>query len=415
MRDGVKLFTSVYAPDDSSQKFPILINRTPYSVAPYGPAADRQTLGPSPAFAEEGYIFVFQDVRGRFMSEGDFKWMTPYKEKKSGPKDVDESTDTYDTIDWLLKNIPNNNGRVGIYGISYPGFYAASALIDPHPALKAVSPQAPMADNYLGDDIHHNGAFWLPHILTFINFFGRPRSGPTETYPPGVQFGPQNGYDFFLQMGPLRNVNSKYFHGEVPIWDEWLAHGDYDSYWQAQDVPQHLKKTTPAVMTVGGWFDAEDLQGTLRIYRALEKYNPQNFNVLVMGPWSHGGWAGTNGRSLGDVDFGSNTAAFYRASMELPFFNYYLKGKGNLSLPEASVFETGTNQWKTYDHWPPANTRQENLYLEPDGRLAFSPPANSSSKTYDEYVSDPSESRAVYRTGPDRHGPGVHGRRSAFC
>ena len=400
MRDGVRLFTAVYTPDDTSQKYPILLNRTPYSVAPYGPTSYRDPLGPSAAFADEGYIFVYQDVRGRFMSEGDFKWMTPYKEKKTGSKEVDESTDTYDTIDWLLKNVANNNGRVGIYGISYPGFYAASALMDPHPALKAVSPQAPMADNYLGDDIHHNGAFWLPHIFTFINFFGRLRSGPTEIYPPGIQFRPQDGYQFFLQMGPLRNVDLKYFHGEVPLWDEWIAHGDYDSYWQAQDVPQHLKKTTPAVMTVGGWFDAEDLQGTLRIYRALEKYNPKNFNVLVMGPWSHGGWAGGSGNSLGAVQFGSNTSAFYRVTMELPFFNFYLKGKGNLALPEATVFETGVNEWKTYDHWPPQNVWLETLYLQPEGRLTLSPPGNSSTNIYDEYVSDPANPVPYLPVGP---------------
>src|SRR6266478_3937178 len=348
MRDGIKLYTAVYSPQDTSQKYPILMIRSPYGSGPYGSASLRP-LGPNSAFAKEGYIFVYQDVRGRFMSEGDFKWMTPYIQNKKGPADVDESTDTYDTIEWLLKNIPNNNGRVGIYGISYPGFYTAAALVDPHPALKAASPQAPLADNYLGDDVHHNGAYWLPHTFNFISFFDQPRSGPTTRYPAGIFFYERDGYKFFLEMGPLANANNKYFHDQFKDWNDWMDHGDYDGYWQAQNVPQHLKKIATAVMTVGGWFDAEDLQGALRIYKALEKQNPDSFNVLVMGPWSHGGWAGGSGSRLGKVSFGSNTAAFYRESMELPFFNYYLKDKGQLHQPEAYVFETGSNQWKTYD------------------------------------------------------------------
>src|SRR5438128_2134 len=330
MRDGIKLYTGVYSPTDTSQKYPILMVRSPYGSGPYGSASLRP-LGPNSAFAKEGYIFVYQDVRGRFMSEGDFKWMTPYIVNKKGPADVDESTDTYDTIEWLLKNVPNNNGNVGMYGISYPGFYTAAELVDPHPALKAASPQAPMANNYLGDDIHHNGAFWLPHIFNFINWFGQPRSGPVEDYPAGlIDPGTNDGYTFFLRMGALANVDIKYFHNVIKLWDEWMEHGDYDSYWQAQDVPQHLKKTSVAVMTVGGWFDAEDLQGALRIYKGLEKQNPNTFNVLVMGPWSHGGWAGGNGGTLGDVGFGANTSVFYRNNIELPFFNYHLKGKGQL-------------------------------------------------------------------------------------
>jgi hypothetical protein len=388
MRDGVKLFTAVYAPKDASEKYPILMMRTPYSSGPYGLANYRQ-LGPSQAFAKEGYIFVYQDVRGRYMSEGAFKWMTPYIKNKQGPTDVDESTDTYDTIEWLLKNIPNNNGRVGIYGISYNGFYTAAALVDPHPALKAASPQAPMADNYLGDDVHHNGAYWLPHTFNFISFFDQPRSGPTTGYPQGITIDERDGYKFFLELGPLANANNKYFHNEFKDWNDWMEHGDYDSYWQAQNVPQHLKKIATPVMTVGGWFDAEDLQGTLRIYKALEKQNPDSVNVLVMGPWSHGGWAGGAGNRLGKVVFDSNTAAFYRDDIELPFFNYYLKDKGQLHQPEAYVFETGSNQWKTYDQWPPRNERAESLYLEPNGKLAFTAPVNTNSNAFDEYVSDP--------------------------
>lgn len=391
MRDGVRLFTSVYVPVDTSRTYPILMTRTPYGVEPYGPTASAPR-GPSPALIKEGFIFVFQDVRGRFMSEGDFKWMTPYLSRKERPADVDESTDTYDTIEWLLTNVPHNNGRVGMYGISYPGFYTAAALADPHPALKAASPQAPMANNYLGDDIHHNGAFWLPHIFNFINWFGQPRSGPTTTYPPGfIDPGTNDGYKFFLQTGPLANVNARYFHDRNKIWNEWVEHGDYDGYWQAQDVPQHLKKTSVAVMTVGGWFDAEDLQGTLRIYQALERANPAAFNVLVMGPWFHGGWASGRGSSLGEVVFGSNTAELYRDQIELPFFNYHLKGKGQLRLPEASVFETGSNQWKSYEHWPPDQERLESLYLAPDRKLSFTAPVNKNTGTYDEYISDPAK------------------------
>lgn len=391
MRDGTKLFTAVYVPKDRSHTYPILMNRTPYGVEPYGRDNYPRGLGPSAAFAQEGYIFVYQDVRGRYMSEGDFKWMTPYIVNKRSSADVDETTDTNDTIAWLLKNIPHNNGRVGMWGISYPGFYTASALADPSPALKAASPQAPMADNYLGDDIHHNGAFWLPHIFNFISWFGRPRNGPTMAYPAGFRANTDDGYDFFLDMGPLRNANNRYFHNELKLWNEWMEHGDYDSYWQAQNVPQNLKKSSVAVMTVGGWFDAEDLQGTLRVYNALEKKNPNSFNVLVMGPWFHGGWAVGTGNSLGDIEFGSDTSSYYRQAIELPFFNYYLKDKGQLHQPEADVFETGSNLWKTYDHWPPRNVRREAFYLQSGGRLSSETPQNTNSATYDEYVSDPNK------------------------
>ncbi len=389
MRDGVKLFTSVYVPKDSSQKYPMIMQRTPYSVAPYGPDTYRGQLGPSPLFPKEGFIFVYQDVRGRNMSEGDFRWMKPFKPKKNGPQDTDEATDTYDTIEWLLKNIPNNNGRVGMWGISYPGHYSAQALIDPHPALKAVSPQAPMADNWLGDDMHHNGAFFLPHAFNFIIGFGRPRTGPSV---PGDRLrfdhGTQDGYKFFLEMGALSNAQ-KYMKNEIKIWNEWMEHGDYDAYWQAQNVPQHLKKVTPAVMTVGGFFDAEDVQGPLWIYREIEKNNPKAWNVLVEGPWCHGCWARRNGESLGDVNFGSNTSAFYQESIEFPFFLYFLKDKGEMKLPEAYTFESGTNKWKTYEAWPPKNAEQKSLYLQANGKLAFAPPMEHVRAAYDEYISDP--------------------------
>jgi putative CocE/NonD family hydrolase len=391
MRDGVKLFTSVYVPKDTSKKYPIMLNRTPYSVFPYGAGTYKTSLGPSSLFMKEGFIFVYQDVRGRMMSEGNFKWMTPYKPKKSGPTDVDETTDTYDTIEWLIKNTPNNNGRVGMWGISFPGFYTAQGIIDAHPALKAASPQAPMADNYLGDDMHHNGAFFLPHAFNFIASFGRPRTGPTKTFSPGFKHGTPDGYKFFLEMGPLANANKKYLKNEIAIWNEWMEHGNYDGYWQAQNVPQHLRRVTPAVMTVGGWFDAEDLYGPLKIYEAVEKWNPGTYNTLVMGPWCHGCWSNDAYESLGNIEFGSKVSLFYQENIELPFFNHFLKDKGELKLPEAYAFETGSNEWKTYDSWPPKNVAAHNLYFGSQGRLSFDAPKPGRGGSFDEYISDPNK------------------------
>ncbi len=391
MRDGIRLFTSVYAPKDASEKYPILLCRTPYGVQPYGDEYYPASLGPSPLFAKEGFIFVYQDVRGRMMSEGDFKWMTPYKPKKSGPADVDETTDTYDTIEQLLKLIPNNNGRAGMWGISFPGFYTAQGIIAAHPALKAASPQAPMADNWLGDDMHHNGAFFLPHAFNFISGFGKPRTGPTRMPGFGFSHGTPDGYKFFLEMGPLANANKKYLKGEIKLWNEWMEHGDYDSYWKAQNVPQHLTHVTPAVMTVGGWFDAEDLYGALHIYQAIEKNNPKAANTLVMGPWCHGCWERTDGESLGNAQFGAKTSVFYRENIELPFFNYYLKDKGQPRLPEAYAFNTGVNQWREYDHWPPTGVSEQSLYLQANGKLSFEAPTDVSDKAFDEYISDPAK------------------------
>ncbi len=390
MRDGMKLFTSVYVPKDASQKYPIMMMRTPYSVAPYGPDDYRDSLGPSPMFMDEGFIFVYQDVRGRNMSEGEFAWMRPHKPKKSSPTESDETTDTWDTIEWLIKNIPNNNGRVGMWGISYPGHYAAQALIDPHPALKAVSPQAPMDDNWLGDDMHHNGAFFLPHAFNFLSGFGRPRKGPGRQKRAQFDHGTTDGYKFFLEMGSLANANPKYFKGEIKLWNEWMEHGDYDEYWQGQRVSQHLNKVTPAVMTVGGWFDAEDVQGPLSIYRAIEKNNPKAWNVLVEGPWCHGCWSRRDGASLGGVNFGSTTSPYYQEKIEFPFFMHFLKDKGEMNLPEAYVFETGSNVWKTYESWPPKGVESKSLYLNANGKLSFDPPKGPVS-AYDEYVSDPNK------------------------
>jgi uncharacterized protein len=388
MRDGVKLFTSIYSPRDTSQKHPIMLNRTPYSVAPYGTDAYKESLGPSPLFQNERYIFVYQDVRGRLMSEGEYENVRPHKTKKSGPKDIDESTDTYDTIEWLLKNVPNNNGRVGMWGISYPGFYVSMGVIDAHPALKAASPQAPIADWFIGDDFHHNGALFLPHTFNFFAVFGLPRPKPTTEFPPRFNHGTPDGYQFFLDLGPLPEVDKKYFKGQVAFWNEASSHSNYDEFWKARNVLPHLKNIKPAVMTVGGWFDAEDLYGALNTYEAIEKSNPGIYNTLVMGPWFHGGWSRSDGDFLGSVRFDAKTSVYYRENVELPFFNCILKDKCDRKLPEALVFETGSNKWREYDQWPPKNVQKQALYLAGNGRLTFS--SDRAAEGFDEYISDPS-------------------------
>lgn len=391
MRDGVKLFTSVYIPKDTSQKYPIMYDRTPYSVSPYGVELYKISLGPSQHFAKEGYIFVYQDVRGRVMSEGQFEDVRPHNPNKKRATEIDENSDAYDTIEWLLKNIPNHNGRVGIWGISYPGFYTSMAIIDSHPAIKAASPQAPIADWFIGDDFHHNGTLFLPHAFNFFSGFGLPRPKPTTQGPPPFKHGTPDGYKFFLEMGPLANANKKYFNNERAFWNEMMKHPNYDEFWKARNILPHLKNIKSAVMTVGGWYDAEDLYGALKTYEFIEKQNPGIVNMLVMGPWIHGGWAGTDGDQLGSARFGSKTGVFYRENIELAFFNYYLKDKGEMKLPEAYVFLTGANEWKTYEQWPPKNLKTESLYLHPGGRLAFEPPKEASASGFDEYVSDPAK------------------------
>ncbi len=353
MRDGVRLFTAVYVPKDTTESHPILMTRTPYSVQPYGVARSKADLGPSPAFGKEGYIFVYQDVRGRWMSEGQFVDMTPHRAEKRGPSDIDESSDTFDTIDWLIKNVPNHNGRVGQWGISYPGFYTSCGMIDAHPALKASSPQAPISDWFAGDDWHHNGALLLSHAFNFLASQGRPRPEPTKTFKEKFDYGTPDGYKFFLDLGPLAQADKKHLKGEVAFWNELMRHGTYDEFWKARNLRPHLKNIRPAVMTVGGWFDAENLFGALETYKVVEASNRGAANSLVMGPWSHGGWGRGDGERLGQVRFDAKTAEFYRENIELPFFEFHLKAKGTAKLPEAYVFETGTNQWRQYEVWPP--------------------------------------------------------------
>ncbi|MBZ4417388.1 CocE/NonD family hydrolase [Myxococcus sp. RHSTA-1-4] len=390
MRDGTRLFTAVYVPNDAgpNKRYPILLMRTPYSVAPYG--VDRYPAGISPSeeFEKEGFIVVGQDVRGRNMSEGEFVNVRPHKPKKAGPRDIDESTDTYDTIDWLVKNVPHNNGRVGQYGISYPGFYASAGAIDSHPALKAVSPQAPIGD-WFWDDMHRHGAFNLALAFNFFSVFGKPRPQPTDKEDwEWFDHGTPDGYEFFLDLGPLSNADAKHLKGEVAFWKEIAAHPNYDSYWQARNILPHLKNIKAAVMTVGGWYDTEDLYGPLRTYDSIEKQNPGISNTLIMGPWQHGGWQGTEGSSLGDAEFGFKTSETYQA-LVLAFFKHHLKGGEKPDLPEALVFETGANRWRRFESWPPKGLREARLYFQPKGGLSFNKAPTGTAESFAEYVSDP--------------------------
>jgi uncharacterized protein len=391
MRDGVRLFTAVYRPKDTSETYPILMTRTPYSVAPYGADEYKTRLGPSEEFEKSGYIFVYQDVRGRYMSEGKFVEMRPQIDHPKSSKDVDESTDTYDTIAWLLKNVPSNNGKVGIWGISYPGFYTAAGMINSHPALKAASPEAPMIDLFMGDDSYHGGAFMLAANFGFYIYF-RPQPVPTtheETFS-GFDYGTDDGYKFYLAMGPLSNADRRYFKGQNFLWGDQAAHDTYDDYWKVRNLAPHLKNIHCAVLTVGGWFDAEDLQGPLTTYATVKKDDPGIFNGLVEGPWVHGGWGRYDGDRLGNVTFGSNTGQFFRSHILFPFFEQYLKNRGTANLPEVYAFETGTNVWRKYPSWPPKSAAPKTLYFRADGGLSFDAPAvPGKTRDYDEYASDP--------------------------
>jgi len=391
MRDGVKLYTQVYTPKDKSQKYPILLFRTPYSVGYYKLNSFRLYLGPNFDYAREGFIFVYQDVRGKFKSEGNFVVMKLHKAVKRGPQDTDESSDTYDTIQWVLKNIPNHNGRVGQWGISYPGWQTVMGMIDAHPALKASSPQASPSDMWIGDDFHHNGAFRLMYTFGWLSWNAQTRTGATEKRGIRFDYGTPDGYKFFLELGPVSNVDKKYFHNRVPTWNEYMQHGDYDEYWKKQDVLQHLRNIKHPILNVAGWFDAEDFYGPMSIYYTIEKKNSNNKSTLVVGPWLHGGWARMAGNSLGNIRFDSKTGVYFRKEVEFPFFNYYLKDKGQLNLPEALVFETGSNQWRSYGQWPPKEAKEKNLYFNAGGKLSFTPPSEKSDQANDSYISDPTK------------------------
>ncbi len=357
----------------------------------------------STELSQEKYIFVYQDVRGRYKSEGQFEEMTPAlnrsttpaptakkgKTKSVTPTGTDESTDTYDTIDWLLKNVPNNNGRVGLMGISYPGFYASAALPGAHPALKAVSPQAPVTDEFIGDDARHKGAFFLLDNFGFINYFDGPRTGPVEDYDPLFKAPMKDAYSFFLKMGALKNANGPtYYNQKSKIWNEYIQHDTYDAYWQNRNIRPHLKNLTPATLVVGGWFDAEDLFGALATYKSIEQQSKSQ-NKLVMGPWTHGAWARANWSQFGPLAFGQNTARYYRDSIETRFFAYHLKNKGTFDLPEARVFDTGTNRWQSFTQWPPAAAQPGTFYLTANQQLSTTKPTGPDA--YDSYVSDPAK------------------------
>ena len=388
MRDGVKLFTIVYAPKDQNSSYPILLNRTPYNIAPYG---DEMGFvfrrGIHPQFLREGFIFVFQDLRGRFMSEGTFQHMTPFIEHKIDSTRVDESSDAYDTIEWLIKNVKNNNGRVGMWGISYPGFYATCAAIDAHPALKCVSPQAPISDWFF-DDAHHHGAFFLSSMFDFLAAMDVPRKQPYQEWIHPYDWGTPDGYQFFMNLGSLSNARKNYFGDSIAFWNMIEEHPNYDQFWLDRNILPHIKKIKPAVLVVGGWYDAEDLYGTFYTYQQIEKKSKGTINHLVIGPWIHGGWARNDGDFLGNVSFDQKTSLYYRDSIELPFFNYYLKEKGTFNLPEATMFMTGKNQWRKFDHWPPEKVSEKMLYLHEKGGLTFNP-VNTVNNEYSNFESDP--------------------------
>jgi hypothetical protein len=402
MRDGVKLFTVVYAPKDASASYPFLVDRTPYSVAPYGPDAYRPAVGPSVEFERAGYIFVYQDVRGRYESEGVYVKPTPHIDHPSGTQH-DESTDMYDTVEWLLKNIPHNNGRVGLYGVSQDGYVASASMIDSHPAIKAASPQAPVTDYHDNDDYYHNGAMMLEATKFYEAF--RPQQTPVlpsrATPLPSLY---ADAYDSFLhEWEPLSKARTMLANS---YFNDVVDHPDYDAFWQARDISRHLHNIHAAVLVVGGWFDAEDLNGPYKTFNAIAAQSPKTAEHLVIGPWVHGGWT-LPGASLAGVRFGSDTGEYFRQKIEFPFFEHYLKDAPAPELAAATVFETGSNVWRTYAAWPPAESKQRMLYLEAGGRLSFDPPSNADgSQPYDQYVSDPAhpvpELPYAHAPGPPR-------------
>jgi putative CocE/NonD family hydrolase len=394
MRDGIKLFTSIYVPKDNSDNHPILMERTPYSCAPYGENEWKDYWNSyQKAYLKEGYIMVIQDVRGRWMSEGDYVNVRPFNPDKRTIKDIDEASDTYDAIDWLIKNIPHNNGKVGVFGISYPGFYSTMAAASNHPALVAVSPQAPVTNWFIGDDFHHNGAFFILDAFSFYSplgsGFGLPHPHPTTVPPNTIDLPVHDNYKFYLETGPLPAF-SKLMGDSVSFWKDLYAHPDYDAWWKARDARNATIKLMPAMLWVGGHFDAEDNWGAWNSYKAAEKNNPgKEFNRLIMGPWYHVQWANNDGTHLGNINFGSNTSLWYQQNMEIPFFNYFLKGSGDITkIAEANIFLTGANEWRQFDQWPPASKEDKVLYFHEDGKLSWTRPKSLTG--FSEYLSDPS-------------------------
>ncbi|TLY52835.1 MAG: CocE/NonD family hydrolase [Gemmatimonadetes bacterium] len=400
-RDGVKLHTTIFVPRGAPGPLPIIFTRTPYGIAHAG-----NTLhGYYRAFARDGYIFAFQDIRGRYTSEGQFVMLRPPRppRQRGDPKAIDESTDAYDTIDWLLAHVPNNNGRVGMLGISYPGWLTLMAMLDPHPALKAASPQASPADMFLGDDFHHNGAFRLSYGFEYAT-----RMETSKEQEP-FTFDRYDTYQWYLDLGPLSNVNAKYLHGKIPTWNDFVAHANYDAFWQRQGAAPYLTRVTVPTLNVAGWWDQEDFYGPLKIYELLERYDTAHVNSLVVGPWNHGGWSGAEGEKLGEIDFGSPASRYFQDSILAPWFAHFLKDRGERRQPEAVTFEAGANQWRTWEAWPPRQgTAERRLYFQGGGRLSFEPPTGANA--FERYVSDPAHPVPYrHRPIPATYTPGGSG------
>jgi uncharacterized protein len=399
-RDGVKLHTEIYAPKDAKEALPIVLERTPYGLVDDDKGFSRK-LGRYAEMIPDDYIFVFQDIRGRYGSEGTFVMQRPVRDPKN-PKAIDEGTDTYDTIDWLVRNVPRNNGRVGLLGISYGGWLTVMGTLEPHPALKAVSEQASPADMFLGDDFHHNGAFRLSYGFEYSTMM---ETGKTNFKFAFDRF---DTYDWYLRLGPLSNANANYIHGALPTWNEFVKHPSYDAFWKAQTMPYLLKKPTVPNLNVAGWWDQEDFYGPMKIYELLEKEDPGHLNYLAVGPWNHGGWGSGRGSSLGEIPFGSDTALYFRQKIEAPWFAYWLKNKGKLPMKEAVLFQTGSDRWVEFDAWPPRDAKRRELYFREDGKLSFEAPTSENGEAFDNYVSDPAHPvpyrhRPIDMTYPDDH------------
>jgi putative CocE/NonD family hydrolase len=400
MRDGVKLHTEIYSPKDAAEPLPILMNRTPYGIANPSKGVSNMIYRYADMIPD-GYIFVFQDIRGRYGSEGKFVMLRPIHDATDA-KGTDESTDTYDTIDWLIKNVPRNNGRVGLDGISYDGFLVTMGMIKPHPALKAASEQACMGDTWLGDDFFHNGAFRLSYAFEYAPLL----ETSTENY--SFPFDRFDVYDFYLRLGPLANANAKYFHSKIPSWNEFVAHPSYDEFWKKHAVAYGLKEPTVPNLNVAGWWDQEDFYGPMATYERLEKSDAKHLNFIVAGPWNHGGWGHGPGKSLGEIPFDSDTAAYFRRNIEAPWFAFWLKDKGKLPLKEAMMFQTGSDAWTSFDAWPPREAKLRNLYFHEDAKLSFDAPATGENEAFDSYESDPAHPvpyrhRPVDMTYPEDH------------
>ena len=389
-RDGVRLHAKIFTPKDQREALPIIMSRTPYGVE--GAAGEFRSY--LKALADEGYVFVFEDIRGKYGSEGTFVMQRPVRAPgDTAPTSIDEGTDTYDTIAWLLKNVPMNNGRVGMLGISYDGWTTIMGALEPHPALRAISPQASPADMWLGDDFHHNGAFRLSYGFEYAAMMEGGKD--VEQFA----FDRYDTFDWYLALGPLSNVNAKYLHGKIPTWNDYVAHPDYDAFWKRQTLIPYIRGVKVPTLNVAGWWDQEDFYGPIRIYDALEPHDAKHVNYLVVGPWNHGGWAGGTGERLGAIPFGSQTSTYFREQVQAPFFAYYLKDKGKLDLPEALTFEAGTNAWKRWNAWPPKQeTRDRPLYFGPNETLSFDKPA-ATGDAFDTYVSDPAHP-VPYRQRP---------------